>query len=111
MVFLYLNSDRMGVGDETLGRKLLAAFLRELVNADVKIDAVGCVNSGIHLTTEGSDVLDSLKALEEKGARIASCGTCLDFFDKRRSLAIGEVGTMDQTVQIMSIADRVIRPC
>ncbi len=110
MTFLYLNSDQMGDGDPELGRKLMKGFLMHVVKSGVKIDMVGCVNSGINLTTEGSDVLDSLKALEEQGAQIASCGTCLDHYGKKEQLRIGVVGSMDMTVAVMAEADRVIRP-
>lgn len=110
MTLLYLNSDQMGTGDPELGRKLIKSFLGEVAKSDAKVDLIGCVNSGINLTTEGSPVLDSLKVLQEKGARIASCGTCLDHYKKRDQLKIGEIGTMDMTVKVMAEADKVIRP-
>ncbi len=110
MTVLYLNSDKLGQGPEELGKKLMKLFLKELSEADVQIDLIGCVNSGINLTTEGSDVIDILRKLQEKGARIATCGTCLDYHNKRDKLLIGEVGSMKQTVQIMATADRIIRP-
>lgn len=66
MTFLYLNSDKMGEGDPQLGRNLLAVFLQKLAESNTKIDVVGCVNSGIYLTTEGSKVIDSLQKLEAK---------------------------------------------
>lgn len=100
----------MGQGDLALGQKLLRSFLNELAKSNVKIDFIGCVNSGINLTTKGSEVIDALEILQQKGARIATCGTCLDFYDKRNDLMIGEIGTMDQTVKIMSEAERVISP-
>lgn len=110
MTFLYLNSDKMGEGDPQLGRKLLTIFLNKLADSDTKIDVVGGVNSGVYLTTEGSKVIDSMRKLEAKGAKIATCGTCLEHFNLEDKLLIGEVGTMDGTVEIMSIADRIIRP-
>jgi hypothetical protein len=110
MNFLYLNSDKMGEGDPDLGRSLLAIFLEKLAASDVPVDVVGCVNNGIFLTTAGSDVLPSLQALQARGARIVSCGTCLDYHERRELLQIGEVGGMDGTVQLMATADRVIRP-
>ncbi len=100
----------MGTGDEELGKKLLGVFLEKLAQSDVQVDVIGCVNSGIYLTTAGSEVLESLQALQAKGARIATCGTCLDHYERQDKLLIGEVGAMDQTVQIMALADRVIRP-
>ncbi len=111
MTFLYLCSDTMGQGNPDLGKNLLAVFLQKLADSDVQIDVIGCVNNGIALTTTGSPVLDSLKKLQERGARIATCGTCLDFHNKRDEVLIGEIGTMDGTVQIMAMADKVIRPC
>lgn len=111
MTFLCLDSDRMGQGDDDLGRTLLASFLATLARSDVTVDLEGCVNGGIHMTTEGSRVLDSLRALEARGAHIASCGTCLDHFGRRDSLAIGTVGGKQQTVEMFAAADRVIVPC
>ena len=111
MTFLYLNSNQMGQGDATLGQKLLEKFLAKLADSDITIDLIGCVNGGIELTTEGSTVLSSLKTLVEKGAHIATCGTCLDYHNKRDKLLIGEEGNMEDTVHIMAIADRVIHPC
>ncbi|MCB8982784.1 MAG: sulfurtransferase-like selenium metabolism protein YedF [Ardenticatenaceae bacterium] len=110
MNFLYLNSDKMGEGDPDLGRKLLAIFLEKLAASAAQIDVVGCVNSAVFLTTEGSIVLDSLQALADRGARIVTCGTCLDHYGRRALLRIGEVGSMDGTVGMMMTADRVIRP-
>lgn len=111
MTFLYLNSDQMGSGDTVLGKKLLKSFLYEMAKSDTVIDVIGFVNSAVNLTTEGSEVMDSLKALEAKGAQIASCGSCLDHFDLRDKLLIGQVGTMDMSVAIMASADKVIQPC
>ena len=101
----------MGSGDSVLGKKLLKSFLSEMAKSDVQIDVIGFVNSAVSLTTEGSEVIESLKAIEEKGAQIASCGTCLDHLNLRDKLLIGQVGTMDMTVSIMANADKVIRPC
>lgn len=111
MTFLYLCADTMGSGDPALGRKLLAKFLAELAASDVRVDLVGCVNDGVRLTTSDGPALESLRALQKRGARIASCGTCVDHLGLREALRIGEIGDMAGTVQVMASADRVIRPC
>ena len=111
MTFLYLSSDRMGVGDDILGRKLLRIFIEKLAASEVPVDFVGCLNGGVRLTTEGSEALDSLRALEKRGARIATCGTCLEHHGLKDRLAIGVVGGMPQTVEMFATADRVIAPC
>lgn len=111
MDFLYLNSDRMGQGDPSLGRRLLVSFLSELAKSDVRIDAVGCVNDGIRLTTEEGPGLDALRALAGKGARVMTCGTCLDHHGRREKLLLGEIGNMAGTVQVLATAERILRPC
>ena len=110
MTLLYLNSDQMGSGEPELGRKLLRIFLDKLANSSQKVDLVGCVNSGVNLTTQPGAELESLKLLQEKGARIASCGSCLDHLGKRDDLLIGEIGSMDDTVEVMFQADKIVRP-
>ena len=110
MTFLYLNSDKMGDGDPVLGKKLIKIFLQTLLENGERIDMIGCVNSAINLTTEGSEVVDTLKEFEKKGTRIATCGTCLDFHKIREKIIIGEVGTMKNAVEIMIKADKIIRP-
>ncbi|MBN2857742.1 MAG: sulfurtransferase-like selenium metabolism protein YedF [Candidatus Delongbacteria bacterium] len=110
MTFLYLNSDTMGQGDPILGKKLMKIFLQTLLESGEKIDTIGCVNSAIKLTTEGSEVIDTLKEFEKNGARIATCGTCLDFHGNREKLKIGGTGTMKDAVKLMFTADKIIRP-
>ncbi len=109
MIFLYLNKDTMGFGDPELGRKLLISFLKNLVESDQKVNMIGCVNSGINLTTEDGEPLELLKTLESRGTNIATCGTCLDYHKKRDQLRVGIVGTMSQTIEIMGKADKIIQ--
>ena len=112
MTFLYINSDAMGSGpDRELGPRLLSLFLEKLVASNVKVDLVGWLNGGVLLTTCEGSALESLKTLQGRGARIATCGTCLDHLGLRDSLKIGEVGSMDMTVQVMATADKILRPC
>jgi selenium metabolism protein YedF len=111
MTLLYLNSDQMGSGqDEQLGRLLLRNFLAQLAASATPIHLVGCVNSGVRLTTQGSEVIAHLETLMARGARIATCGTCLEHLGLKDKLLIGEVGTMEQSLQAMVMADKVLRP-
>jgi len=111
MNFLYLNSKMMGTGDDILGEKLLISFLKTLAASEVRIDLIGVVNGAVEFTTQAGEALEALKIMEGKGTKIASCGTCLDFHGVRDKLLIGGVGSMQQTVEIMTRADQVIRPC
>lgn len=110
MTFLYLNSNTLGSGDFGLGQKLLNSFIKKLADSNVQVDVIGCVNSAALLTTEQSDILENLKRLESKGAKIATCKTCLEHYNRIDKLLVGEIGTMDQTIEILSKADKIINP-
>ena len=67
------------------------------------------VNSGVLLTTEGSEVLEALEKLGNKGVEIASCGICLDFFNRREKLRAGSITNMFTIAESMLKAGSVIR--
>ncbi|MEW5718630.1 MAG: DsrE family protein [Chloroflexota bacterium] len=53
-------------------------------------------------------MLDQLRALSEKGARLVICQTCLDFFGLRDKVRVGIVGGMGDIIAAMNGADKVI---
>jgi tRNA 2-thiouridine synthesizing protein A len=110
VVVVKVVSPFMGSGSEELGRILMKAFLKTLAEATHQPTAVVFYNSGILLTCNGSENLDSLRALEKSGVRILSCGTCLDFFNKKEELAVGAVTNMFEIIETLSGADRVVSP-
>jgi len=109
-VVVYINSDLLGIGDEALGRFLMNAFLKTLLDLKKKPDCLILLNSGVKLASEGSRVLDTLLALSEKGTEILSCGTCLDFYKLREKLSVGTISNMYDIIQSMLDADRLIIP-
>lgn len=106
-VYWVLN-DRLGEGDPELGKLLMKKFIYNLARADEAPAKIIFMNNGINLTTEGSEVLDDIKLLAEKGVAISTCGTCLDFHKMTDKLAVGVVGAMDGTVATTLDADDVI---
>lgn len=110
MVLLILDSDRLGTGDDALGSKLMASFLSTLADSGHPVHHVVCLNAGVFLTTSEGPALDALRRLEESGARVASCGTCLGHFERKGRLLVGRVGTMGETVELLVQAERVLRP-
>jgi peroxiredoxin family protein len=67
------------------------------------------LNGGVKLTTEGSDCLESLKRLSDKGVIILSCGTCLDFYGLKEKLQVGEISNMYTIVEKMNSSDNTIK--
>lgn len=107
---IYCGSDRMGSGDDSFGRVLLKNFLMTQLELDPLPSAILFVNSAVHLTTEGSELIDTLTALKNAGVDIASCGLCLDFYRKKDHLKVGRATNMLDIVEIQHQAGRVLCP-
>lgn len=104
-----IGSDRMGSGDDDLGRILVKSFLFSLTQMENVPDTVLFFNGGARLTTEGSGSLEDIRKLEERGAVILTCGTCLDFLGIKDKLAVGGVTNMYEIADRMFGADRLVR--
>lgn len=75
-----VSSDRMGAGNDELGKVLIKGFIYAVTQLDVLPKAMLFYNGGATLTAEGSDSLEDLKLLESQGVEIMTCGTCLDYY-------------------------------
>jgi selenium metabolism protein YedF len=106
---MLITSDQLGTGDEDLGQLLIATFINTLAEAKIKPARMLFINRGVMLTTEGSRVLDTLKQLEKEGVQIFSCGTCLNHYQLKEKLKVGQVTNMYDTVNSLLTADKVIR--
>jgi selenium metabolism protein YedF len=109
-VVVYVNSDKLGHGDETLGGILMKAFLQTLKDVSPRPEKAIFVNSGVFLTTEGSPLIPALQALEASGVGVHSCGTCLDYYKRLDKVKVGVVSNMYEIVTLLAGADRVIKP-
>ncbi len=107
---VYVNSDSMGSGETELGERLITLFFKSLVENNMIPENIIFVNSGVFLTTGESETLDYIRKLEDNGSVIYSCGTCLDFYEKRSDLKIGHIGNMKTTAEILVKADKIITP-
>jgi selenium metabolism protein YedF len=105
-----INSDKMGSGNDELGKVLIKGFIFAITQLDTLPKTMLFYNGGANLTCEGSDSLEDLKLLESEGVEILTCGTCLDYYQLKEKLAVGGVTNMYSIVEAMNGADRVIRP-
>jgi selenium metabolism protein YedF len=109
-VVVYVNSHLMGIGEGALGAILMRSFLKTLLELETKPSRLILINSGVRLATEGSEVLETLGKLSEKGVEILSCGTCLDFYGLKEKLKVGKISNMYDIAQSLMEADRLVRP-
>lgn len=105
-----VSSDRMGNGNDELGKVLMKGFIFAVTQLDVLPRKMLFYNGGATLTTEGSDSLEDLKSLEAQGVEILTCGTCLDYYQLKDKLAVGTVTNMYSIVEAMAEAGKIIRP-
>ena len=103
-------SDRLGDGPEELGRLLMKNFLITLLDLAELPDRIFFLNTGVFLTTEGSEVLEALEKLGNRGVEVLSCGVCLDFFQRKAQLKAGSVTNMFTIAESLMRAGSVIRP-
>ncbi|SHE50463.1 sulfurtransferase-like selenium metabolism protein YedF [Caloramator proteoclasticus] len=108
-IVIAITSDCFGHGDDVLGRTLMKSYIYSLTEVEKKPKTLIFVNAGVKLTTEGSDVLESLKILEQQGVEILSCGTCLNFYNLSDKLKIGSVSNMYTIVEKMHESTNTIK--
>ncbi len=106
---IFITTDRLGTGDERLGEILIKAFLNTIWEADKVPDSIVLINNGVKLSTEGSEVLDTLELLGKKGIHIVSCGTCLAYYKLTDKLKVGQVSNMYEIVNILLDAPKILK--
>ncbi|HWR44071.1 sulfurtransferase-like selenium metabolism protein YedF [Sporomusa sp.] len=97
-----ITQDTLGHGAPELGAVLMKAFMTTVLETKPQPEALLFINSGVRLTVQGSPVLEQLQTLAERGVTVLSCGTCLDYYQVKANLAVGEVTNMYTIVETIS---------
>ncbi len=105
----FVGKDHVGEGDSELGRNLMKMAIYTLSESDEIPSSILFMNSGVKLLCgEEPQVVENVKTLEEKGCEVLVCGTCLDFYDIKDKLEIGEVSNMYDILGRMQEAAKAI---
>ena len=107
-ILVLIATDRLGRGDDTLGRKLLVNFIGTLKEMGQELWCLVLVNAGVKLAVAGSEVLASLQEVAQSGVMVLVCGTCLNHFNLLEQKQVGETTNMLDIVTHMQLADKVI---
>lgn len=107
---IVIASDTMGRGSDELGRLLMKAFLHTAGELDRRPDTLIFYNAGVKLAVEGSDSLEDLKMLEQRGVEILVCGTCANYYQVTDKIAAGKISNMYDIAGAMSSAGRIVMP-
>lgn len=89
-----ISSAELGRGEPSLGALLMKGFLYSLAEAETPPKRLIFMNAGVRLCCEASESLPNLKRLAQAGVEILACGTCLDFYKLKESLALGRISNM-----------------
>lgn len=106
---VFVGKDHVGEGDGELGYNLMKMALYTLSESDVVPTSLLFMNSGVKLVCgDEQQIIDSVSKLEEMGTEVLVCGTCLDFYNLKESLKVGEVSNMYDILGRMQEASKVI---
>ncbi len=105
-----ISSDRMGEGDENLGRLLMTNFVRALRDLDLLPEKMIFYNSGVHLVCENSTAAGHLRELEKMGVTLLVCETCAKHYSIVESISAGILSNMFEIAQSMASAGKIVKP-
>ncbi len=105
-----IKSEFMGDGDNELGKVLIKGFIYALSQQDELPQTMLFYNGGAKITSEGSESIEDLKVLEEKGVKIFTCGTCLNYYGLTEKLCVGEATNMYEITKKMTEASLIVCP-
>ena len=103
-----ISRNTMGEGAEELGKILIKGYIYSLAELPTPPKFVIFFNSGAYLTSEGANTIDDLKKLEQKGAEILTCGTCVNYYGLQDKLAVGTITDMYGIAERMASVGNVI---
>ncbi len=107
-IMVLIATDRLGFGDDELGKKLVVSFIKTLKEMGDELWRLVLVNNGVKLTIADSPVLADLRAYEKEGLTILVCGTCLTHFGLLEAKKAGVTTNMLDIVTAMQLADKVV---
>ncbi len=97
-----ITQETLGHGSPELGAVLIKAFMTTLLEIKPQPQTLLFMNSGVKLTVARSPVLEQLTTLAGRGVAILACGTCLDYYQRKADLAVGEITNMYTIVETIS---------
>lgn len=107
---IVISSDRMGEGDDVLGRLLIGNFIKAVKDLDKLPSKMVFYNMGVTLAVKGSDCVEHLRQLELMGVEILLCATCVNHFQLNDTIGAGVLSNMYTIAEAMVAASKIIKP-
>ena len=107
-VAVIINKSGMGHAPKELSDVLIKNYLTLLYQEERKPAYICLYADGVFLACEGSHVIEELRNLEKSGTKIVICKTCLVFNSLLEKVAVGNVGTMIDIIDVQHNSTKVI---
>jgi len=104
------SSDKMGEGDEQLGRLLMINFLKAIKELEILPKKMIFYNNGVKLGSTNSPVYGHLKEIEKMGVGLLFCETCVKYYSLEENIKSGSLSNMFEIAQVMASAEHIIKP-
>ncbi len=105
-----ITSDKMGEGDEELGRVLIINFIKALKDLDKLPEHIVFYNKGVTLASKDSPAIGDIKDLEKMGVEIHLCATCVNYYKIENLIVVGTLSNMYSIAQLMASSGNVVKP-
>ena len=105
---ILVTNNGLGKSEVELQHMLAQTYFHLIEEHDLLPAAICFYTEGVRLVVEGSPILETLAALENKGVRLIVCSTCLNYLGISDKLRIGIVGGMTDIVEAQWKAEKVI---
>lgn len=96
--------------DAALGRVLMQGLLATLEAIEPAPTHLILYSRAVLLAMDGAATLPALQALAQRGIAILLCGTCVDHFEKKQAVRVGEIANMLKLLEIQLAAGKVLKP-
>ena len=107
---IVISSDRMGEGDDELGKLLMGNFIKALMDLEKLPQHIVLYNMGVTLATKNSPYIEHFRQLEKMGVEIQLCATCVGHFKLGENIGTGIFSNMYTIAEIMASAGKIVKP-
>lgn len=105
---IVFSNNGMGSAPQELSKTLITNYLKLLAEELEVPQTLLFYADGVKLVCEGSLVAGFLQQIEQKGAKLIVCKTCLNFFGLSAQQIVGQTGTMADILTMQLEAKKVI---
>jgi intracellular sulfur oxidation DsrE/DsrF family protein len=98
----------LGHAEPALGVRVLGNYFRTLTELSARPRAICFYTAGVKMVADDSPLLAELRTLAQAGVQLVSCRTCLEHYGLIDRVAVGEVGSIAQVIELQAAAAKVI---